>query len=88
MKVLLYNSRMKLFPGKLKSKWLGPFKVICVYPHGAVEIENCKMGEKFKVNEHRLKQFYEGTSVGMQVDAVYFQSDETVFEEDEEKRSH
>jgi len=25
--VLLYNSRLKLFPGKLKSKWFGPFLV-------------------------------------------------------------
>ena len=23
--VLLFNSRLKLFPGKLKSKWSGPF---------------------------------------------------------------
>ena len=26
-KVLLYNSRLKLFPGKLKSRWTGPFEV-------------------------------------------------------------
>ena len=25
--VLLFNSRLKLFPGKLKSKWSSPFKV-------------------------------------------------------------
>ena len=24
-KVLLFNSRLKLFPGKLKSRWSGPF---------------------------------------------------------------
>ena len=33
--VLLFNSRLKLFPRKLRSKWSGPFKVIKVYPHGA-----------------------------------------------------
>ena len=27
--VLLYNSRLKLFPKKLKSRWSGPFKIIC-----------------------------------------------------------
>ena len=26
-KVLLYNSRLKLFSGKLKSRWTGPFEV-------------------------------------------------------------
>ena len=41
-KVLLYNSHLHLFPGKLKSKWSGPFIVKNVYPHGAVEIENLK----------------------------------------------
>jgi len=25
--VLLFNSRLKLFPGKLKSKWPGPFTI-------------------------------------------------------------
>ncbi|CAL8988144.1 unnamed protein product [Prunus brigantina] len=40
MKVLLYDSRLRLFPGKLKSRWVGPFKVLQVFPHGAMEIEN------------------------------------------------
>ncbi|XP_042410060.1 uncharacterized protein LOC121999439, partial [Zingiber officinale] len=34
--VLLFNSRLKLFPGKLKSRWTGPFEVKKVYPFGAV----------------------------------------------------
>ena len=54
--VLLFNSRLKLFPGKLKSRWSGPFKVVKVYPHGAVDIANDK-GEIFKVNGHRLKPY-------------------------------
>ncbi|GJW95989.1 hypothetical protein Tco_0177797 [Tanacetum coccineum] len=37
-KVLLYNSRLKMYPGKLKSKWSGPNIVKTVYPYGAVEI--------------------------------------------------
>ncbi|GJV22090.1 reverse transcriptase domain-containing protein [Tanacetum coccineum] len=36
--VLLYNSRLKMYPGKLKSKWGGPNIVKTVYPHGAIEI--------------------------------------------------
>ena len=37
-KVLLYDSRLKLMPGKLRSKWIGPFQVTNVFPYGAVEI--------------------------------------------------
>ncbi|KAL4347377.1 hypothetical protein GQ457_17G007900 [Hibiscus cannabinus] len=37
--VLLYNSRLKLLPGKIKSRWSGPFLVHKVNPYGAVEIK-------------------------------------------------
>ena len=49
-KVLLYSSRLHLFPGKLRSRWTGPFIVKVVYPYGAVEIENLDTGKSFKVN--------------------------------------
>ncbi|PIN25659.1 hypothetical protein CDL12_01598 [Handroanthus impetiginosus] len=38
--VLLFNSRLKLFLGKLKSRWSGPFRITEVFRHGAVELEN------------------------------------------------
>ena len=60
--VLLFNSRLKLFPGKLRSKWSGPFKVIKVYPHGAVDLANSK-GEIFKVNGHSLKPYFIGDAI-------------------------
>ncbi|GJW61977.1 reverse transcriptase domain-containing protein [Tanacetum coccineum] len=53
-KVLLFSSRLKLHPGKLNSKWTGPFIVKTMYPYGAVEITN-NDGSSFKVNGHRLK---------------------------------
>ncbi|KAL4309351.1 hypothetical protein GQ457_01G032350 [Hibiscus cannabinus] len=61
-KVLLFNSKLKLFAGKLRSKWLGPYKVTHVFPHGAVEIEN-DSGERFKVNGQRLKPYYENAHI-------------------------
>ncbi|CAL9001020.1 unnamed protein product, partial [Prunus brigantina] len=70
MSVLLFNSRLRLFPGKLKSRWLGPFTVVNVSPYGAVEIKNPKDGSTFKVNGQRLKPFYEGVSVGIQTGHV------------------
>nr|GMC49115.1 uncharacterized protein LOC105953567 [Ipomoea batatas] len=50
--VLLYNSRLKLFPGKLKSRWSGPFKVVEQSPSGAVTIVGTT-GDPFVVNGQR-----------------------------------
>ena len=38
--VLLLNSRLRLFTGKIKSKWTGPFLITQVFPHGEVELDN------------------------------------------------
>ena len=54
--VLLFNSRLKLFPGKLKSKWSGPYTVVSSNTFGAVTLRN-DTGEEFKVNEQRLKHY-------------------------------
>ncbi|XP_039135524.1 uncharacterized protein LOC120272948 [Dioscorea cayenensis subsp. rotundata] len=35
--VLLFNSRLRLFPGKLRLHWSGPYTVTQVSPHGAVK---------------------------------------------------
>ncbi|KAD2806207.1 hypothetical protein E3N88_39584 [Mikania micrantha] len=56
--VLVYDSRLRLFLGKLKSKWKGPFVVHEVFPHGAVELES--EGRTWKVNGHRLKLYIGG----------------------------
>ena len=57
MLVLLNQSRLRLFLGKLKSRWTGPFRVTQVFPYGAVEIEGLERQNKFKVNGHRLKPY-------------------------------
>ena len=54
--VLLFNSRLRLFPGKLKSKWNGPFTVVSSTQFGAVTLINSKQ-EEFKVNGQRLKHY-------------------------------
>ena len=46
---LLFNSRFKLFSGKLKSKWSDPFTMVQVFPYGGVEIMHPEKGQ-FKVN--------------------------------------
>ena len=55
--VLLFNSRLKLFPGKLRSHWSGPFEITKVFQSGAVEIKN-KSNEIFTVNGQRLKHYF------------------------------
>ncbi|XP_050233798.1 uncharacterized protein LOC126682206 [Mercurialis annua] len=56
-KVLLFKSRLRLFPGKLSSRWSGPFTITQVFPHGAIEIEGTD--HKFKVNGQRLKVYHD-----------------------------
>ena len=47
--VLLFNSRLKIFLGKLKSRWSGPFTVTQVFPHGREEVTHPEK-RTFKVN--------------------------------------
>ena len=58
-KVLLFNSRLKLFPGKLKSRWSGPFTVTKVFSHGGAEVSHPEKGT-FTVASQRLKPYYGG----------------------------
>ncbi|XP_070009906.1 uncharacterized protein [Nicotiana sylvestris] len=54
--VLLFNSRLRLFSGKLKLKWSGPFEVVHVTPFGALDLK-IKNGEVFRVNRHQVKHY-------------------------------
>nr|GEY61972.1 reverse transcriptase domain-containing protein [Tanacetum cinerariifolium] len=56
-RVLLFNSRLKIFSGKLKSRWYGPFTISHVYPYGTVELSQPDV-PNFKVNGHRLKHYF------------------------------
>ena len=55
--VLLHNTRLRLFSGKLKSRWSGPFKLLKFYPHGAVDLLDEQTSQEFKVNEHWVKHY-------------------------------
>ena len=57
--VLLYNSRFRLFPRKLKLRWSGPYTVIEVTPFGIVTLKS-NSGNEFKVNGQRLKHYFGG----------------------------
>nr|GEU44422.1 reverse transcriptase domain-containing protein [Tanacetum cinerariifolium] len=56
-RVLLFNSRLKIFSGKLKTRWSGPFTITYVFPYGTVELSQTDR-PNFKVNGHRLKHYF------------------------------
>ena len=56
---LLYNSKLKHFPGKLKSRWSSPYTVVAATPFGAVTLKT-NSGDEFKVNGQRLKHYLRG----------------------------
>ncbi|XP_057545997.1 uncharacterized protein LOC130824990 [Amaranthus tricolor] len=60
--VLLFNSRLKLFSVKLKSRWSGPFQVTKVFPYGSVEVWS-EGSDTFKVNGQRLKHYRAGVPI-------------------------
>ncbi|GJX09929.1 reverse transcriptase domain-containing protein [Tanacetum coccineum] len=65
-RVLLFNSRLKIFSGKLKTRWSGPFTITKVFPYGTIELSQLD-GPKFKVNGHRVKHYFGGDTPTMVV---------------------
>ena len=55
--VLLFNSRLRLLLGKLKSRWSGPFIVTQLFPYGTIEITHPDKGT-FKVNGQTMKPYF------------------------------
>nr|GEW46017.1 hypothetical protein [Tanacetum cinerariifolium] len=55
-KVILFNSRLRLFPEKLKSRWYGPFSVCKDMKNGAVELYD-EDGNKLIVNKQWVKAY-------------------------------
>ncbi|XP_022859945.1 uncharacterized protein LOC111380574, partial [Olea europaea var. sylvestris] len=55
-KVLLYNSRLKLFSGKLRSRWSGPHTGTKVLPYRAIQVSH-ETKSTFTVNGQMLKYY-------------------------------
>ncbi|GJY79368.1 reverse transcriptase domain-containing protein [Tanacetum coccineum] len=58
-RVLLFNSHLKIFSGKLKTCWSGPFTITKVFLYGTIELSQPD-GPNFKVNGHRVKHYFGG----------------------------
>nr|GFB47054.1 reverse transcriptase domain-containing protein [Tanacetum cinerariifolium] len=68
--VLLFNSRLKIFLGKLKSRWSGPFTISEIYPYGTTKLihpDGCNL----KVNCHRLKHYHGGDPPTLEIPDVH-----------------
>ncbi|GJS91037.1 hypothetical protein Tco_0773673 [Tanacetum coccineum] len=65
-RVLLFNSRLKIFSGKLKSRWSGPFTIVEVFSYGTVELSQPD-NPNFKVNGHWVKHYFGGDFPAMDV---------------------
>nr|GEW23538.1 reverse transcriptase domain-containing protein [Tanacetum cinerariifolium] len=58
-RVLLFNLRLKIFSGILKTRWSRPFTIAKVFSYGTVELSQAN-GPNFKVNGHRVKHYFGG----------------------------
>nr|GFB82002.1 protein NYNRIN-like [Tanacetum cinerariifolium] len=67
--VMLFNSRLKIFSGKIKSRWSGPFTISEIYPYGTAKLIHPD-GCNFKVNYHRLKYYHGGDPPPLEIPYV------------------
>nr|GFA61925.1 retrovirus-related Pol polyprotein from transposon 17.6 [Tanacetum cinerariifolium] len=68
--VLLFNSRLKIFSGKLKSRWSGLFTISEIYPYKTANLIHPD-GCNFKVNCHRLKHYHGGDPPPLEISNVH-----------------
>ncbi|XP_076950377.1 uncharacterized protein LOC143623327 [Bidens hawaiensis] len=67
--VLWHNSQLRLFPGKLRSRWSGPFIITKVFPDGTVEIKD--KGGTFMVNGDGLMHYTSEPMTDQTVEVFY-----------------
>ena len=68
--VLLYNSRLRFFGGKLLSKWEGPYVIEEVYRSGAIKINKTEGNFPRVVNGQRIKHYISGTPINVETNII------------------
>ena len=68
--VLLFNSRLRFFAGKLLSKWEGPYVIKEVYRSGAIKINNLKGTSPRVVNGQRIKHYISGNPINVKTNII------------------
>ena len=75
-KVLLFRSRFRFSPGKLLSRWEGPFHIEEVYRSGAIKINNFEGTKPQVVNGQRLKHYMAGDPINVDANMIYTRTHE------------
>ena len=68
--VLLYNSRLRFFVGKLLPKWEGPYIIEEVYCSGAIKINNAEGPNPKVVNGQRIKHYISGNPINVETNVI------------------
>nr|GFA80862.1 reverse transcriptase domain-containing protein [Tanacetum cinerariifolium] len=68
--VLLFTFRLRIFSGKLKSRWSGPFIICEIYPYEIAKLTHPD-GCNFKVNCHCLKHYHGGDPLPLEIPDVH-----------------
>ena len=68
--VLLFNSRLRFFAGKLLSKWEGPYVIEEVYHYVAIKINNFEGTNPRVVNGQRTKHNISGNPINVEINII------------------
>ena len=68
--VLLFNSLLRFFAGKLLSKWEGPYVIEEVYHSGAIKINNFEGTNPKVVNGQRIKHYISGNPINVETNII------------------
>jgi hypothetical protein len=56
--VLLYDNRYREFPGKLHTRWMGPYEVVRIFPNGSLQLQDLQGNlMETRVNGSRVKKY-------------------------------
>src|SRR3954466_12523809 len=69
-KVLLYRSHFRFSPGKLLSKWEGPYLIEEVYRSGTIKINNFEGTNPKVVNGQRIKHYISGNPINVETNII------------------
>ena len=68
--MLLFNSRLRFFAGKLLSKWEAPCVIEEVYHSGAIKINNFEGTSPSVVNGQRIKHYISGNLINVKTNII------------------
>ena len=68
--MLLFNSCLRFFVGKLLCKWEGPYVIEEVYPFGAIKINNLEGTNPRVVNGQRIKHYISGNPINVETNII------------------